>query len=223
MAGVRLEWEGKGNEVLRLRLPIQIVETVNAPRADRGTLFDGSTDTDDSGWRNKLIWGDNLQVLTSLADELAGQVDLIYIDPPFDSRQDYKVRISVGDGEDCADQELTKLSSIIEEKAYRDTWGRGVESYLDMLYQRLVILRCPPRSEARLRAGRIMSTTGPSTSTSAPPATAIHSTTSGNPTGPEPTAPWNCPPVMTTTSPASVGYRSRWWTSSATTPPAKCR
>ncbi|MCY7340297.1 MAG: site-specific DNA-methyltransferase [Pseudonocardia sp.] len=141
MAGVRLEWDGKSADVPRLRLPIQVVETVNAARADRGTLFDAGAQVGDDGWRNRLIWGDNLHVLTSLADELAGQVDLIYIDPPFDSRQDYKVRIAVGDGGDAADQDLAKLSSIIEEKAYRDTWGRGVESYLDMLYQRLVALK----------------------------------------------------------------------------------
>ena len=139
MPGVRLEWDGKTAEVARLRLPLQVVETVNASRADRGTLsFDPEPD---DGWRNKLIWGDNLHVLASLADQLAGQVDLIYIDPPFDSRQDYKVRIAVGDGGDAADQDLTKLSSVIEEKAYRDTWGKGVESYLQMLYQRLVLLR----------------------------------------------------------------------------------
>ena len=139
MPGVRLEWDGKAAEVPRLRLPLQVIETVNAARADRGTL---SFERDpDDGWRNKLIWGDNLHALASLADELAGQVDLIYIDPPFDSRQDYKVRIAVGDGGDAADQDLTKLSSVLEEKAYRDTWGKGVESYLQMLYQRLVLLR----------------------------------------------------------------------------------
>ncbi len=95
MAGVRLVWDGKSAEVPRLRLPLQVVETVNAPRGDRGTLFQGGPaeigeDAAD-GWRNRLIWGDNLHVLASLADELAGQVDLVYIDPPFDSRQDYKV------------------------------------------------------------------------------------------------------------------------------------
>jgi len=145
MAGVRLEWDGKSAEVPRLRLPLQVVETVNSPRADRGTLFGAGTADDVSAetprWRNRLIWGDNLHALASLADELAGQVDLVYIDPPFDSRQDYKVKISVGDGTAAADQELAKISSVIEEKAYRDTWGRGVESYLQMLYQRLVLLR----------------------------------------------------------------------------------
>ena len=139
MPGVRLAWEGKKAEVPRLRLPLQVVETVNASRADRGTL---SCDRDpDDGWRNKLIWGDNLHVLASLAVELVGQVDLIYIDPPFDSRQDYKIRITVGDGGDAANQDLAKLSSVLEEKAYRDTWGKRVESYLQMLYERLVLLR----------------------------------------------------------------------------------
>jgi hypothetical protein len=111
--GVRLEWDGKSAEVPRLRLPLQVVETVNASHADRGTP---SYDRDaGDGWCNKLIWGDNLHVLASLAEELAGQVDLIYIDPPFDSRQDYKVRLAVGDGGDAADQDLAKLSSVLEE------------------------------------------------------------------------------------------------------------
>jgi DNA methylase len=135
--GVRLEWDGKSAEVLRLRLPLQVVETVSASRADHGTL---SYDRDaDDGWRNKLIWGDNLHVLASLAEELAGQVDLIYIDPPFDSHQDYEVQIGVG--EQYYEDDYVKLQSVIEEKAYRDTWGKGRSSYLQMLYERLSIVR----------------------------------------------------------------------------------
>lgn len=137
MAGVRLQWDGKTAEVPRLRLPLQVVETVNSPRSDRGTIFEQSSAED--SWRNRLIWGDNLHVLASLAEELSGQVDLVYIDPPFDSRQDYKVRITVGDA--SAEQELSKIASVVEEKAYRDTWGKGVESYLQMLYSRLVLIR----------------------------------------------------------------------------------
>jgi len=140
VGGVRLDWDGKTADVPRLRLPLQVVETVNSPRADRGTIFEAVAEGGD-GWRNRLIWGDNLHVLASLADELPGQVDLVYIDPPFDSRQDYKVRIAVGDGGASADQELAKIASVVEEKAYRDTWGKGVESYLQMLYERLVLLR----------------------------------------------------------------------------------
>jgi adenine-specific DNA-methyltransferase len=140
MPGVRLEWDGKSAEVPRLHLPLQAIETVNAPRADRGTLFEGGSEASD-GWQNMLIWGDNLHVLASLVDRYEGQVDLIYIDPPFDSRQDYKVRIAIGDDDAAADQDLSKIASVIEEKAYRDTWGKGVESYLQMLYQRLVVLR----------------------------------------------------------------------------------
>lgn len=109
----------------RPRLPLQTVETVNSPRADRGTLLESSGDDGGDRWRNRLIWGDNLHVLASLADELAGEVDLVYIDPPFDSRQDYQVRIAVGDGGAAADQDLAKLSSVIEEKAYRDTCYEG--------------------------------------------------------------------------------------------------
>lgn len=138
---MRLVWDDKSAKVPRLRLPLQVVETVNSPRADRGTLYEAPQKDAADGWRNRLIWGDNMHTLTSLTEKLAGKVDLVYIDPPFDSRQDYKVRISIGDGPDGADQELAKLSSVIEEKAYRDTWGKGVESYLQMLYSRLVMLR----------------------------------------------------------------------------------
>jgi len=138
VAGVRLEWDGKKTQVDRRVMPLQVVETVNVTRRTGDTL-DAHYAREDDGWRNRLIWGDNAHVLPSLAEELAGQVDLVYIDPPFDSRQDYKVRIDVGDA--SADQQLSKLQSVVEEKAYRDTWGKGVDSYLQMLYTRLVLLK----------------------------------------------------------------------------------
>lgn len=137
MAGVRLVWDGKRSDVRGLALPLQTVEEIGVARADLGTIYEVAGD--DDGWRNRLIWGDNAHVLASLAEELAGQVDLIYIDPPFDSRQDYKVKISVGDA--TGDQSLAKIQSVIEDKAYRDTWGAGVESYLQMLYTRMLLLR----------------------------------------------------------------------------------
>lgn len=138
MPGVRLTWDGKRSDVRGLALPIQVVEEIGVARANLGT-FDEIAVGDDQGWRNRLVWGDNAHVLASLADELAGEVDLVYIDPPFDSRQDYKVRIGIGDT--TAEESLAKIQSVIEDKAYRDTWGAGVESYLQMLYTRLLLLR----------------------------------------------------------------------------------
>ena len=116
--------------------------TVNAPRADRGTLFEGGGSEAADGWRDMLIWGDNLHALASLADRYAGQVDLIYIDPPFDL-PDRTTRSAsrIGDDNVAADQDLAKISSVIEEKAYRDTWGKNYESYAQMLYSRLILLR----------------------------------------------------------------------------------
>ncbi|HUX02506.1 MAG TPA: site-specific DNA-methyltransferase, partial [Phycisphaerae bacterium] len=90
-------------------------------------------------WRNRLIWGDNKVVMASLLPEFEGKIDLIYIDPPFATGQDFSFRTQVGD------QDITKEPSIIEEKAYRDTWGkygpdRKLESYLEMMYERLALM-----------------------------------------------------------------------------------
>lgn len=149
-----LVWPGKYNEdgtrkeVPWVNLPFQVIETVNESRVDRGpshasqlTLFDiwegkeGSTF--EEGWRNKLIWGDNLLVMSSLLEKFAGEIDLIYIDPPFATGADYKFNAQIGE----EDLEATKEHSIIEEKAYRDTWGKGYASYLQILFNRLEVLR----------------------------------------------------------------------------------
>jgi adenine-specific DNA-methyltransferase len=135
-----LVWEGKRTQVERIALPFQIIETINVSRATREEtpLLAGLTtnpDANGDGWRNKLIWGDNKYVLASLLEEFAGKVDLIYIDPPFDTGDDFSFRVRVGD------VGVGKEPSIIEERAYRDTWGRGVDSYLQMMYDRLVLMR----------------------------------------------------------------------------------
>jgi len=74
-------------------------------------------------------------VLGSLIEHFAGKVDLIYIDPPFGTGQNFSFTVEVGD------EEFPKYPSLIEEKAYRDTWGRGIDSYLSMMYERLHLLR----------------------------------------------------------------------------------
>ncbi|MBF6650215.1 site-specific DNA-methyltransferase [Methylobacter sp. BlB1] len=83
------------------------------------------------GWRNKIYWGDNLQVMSHLLKDFRGKVDLIYIDPPFDSRADYKQKISSGT--------TTSDYSTFEEKQYSDIWNN--DEYLQFMYERLVLMR----------------------------------------------------------------------------------
>lgn len=87
-----------------------------------------------NGWINKIFWGDNLQVMSHLLREFRGGIDLIYIDPPFDSKADYKKKIDVkGVGKAESD------SSSFEEKQYGDIWTN--DEYLQFMYERLTILR----------------------------------------------------------------------------------
>ena len=142
-----LRWDGKydahGKRVLppRVKLPFQTVETVNESTPDRQTLF--RTPPDAHPWRNRLIWGDKKYVLPALLDEFAGKVNLIYIDPPFDTGADFSFTAAVPDAPDDDDGDplaFTKEPSIIEQKAYRDTWGRGLDSYLQWFYETVTIL-----------------------------------------------------------------------------------
>ena len=150
-----LVWPGKcnedgiRNEVARVSLPFQVIETVNESRATREakkgpqqtTLFDiyegKEGDTFEAGWRNKLIWGDNMLVMGSLLEKFAGKIDLIYIDPPFATGADFSFNSEIGESETM----LFREQSIIEEKAYRDTWGQDGERYPHWLYSRLVLMR----------------------------------------------------------------------------------
>jgi DNA modification methylase len=149
-----LVWPGKYNEdgtrkeVPRVNLPFQVIETVNESRATREVqkvtslgLFDTyegkEGNTFEAGWRNKLIWGDNLLVMGALLQKFAGKIDLIYIDPPFATGADFSFTAPIGD----ADAELLKEPSILEEKAYRDTWGPHGERYPDWICQRLILCK----------------------------------------------------------------------------------
>lgn len=149
-----LVWPGKYDEdgrrraVDRVALPFQVIERVNESRATREatkarglTLFDfwegDSAETFEDGWRNKLIWGDNKLVMSSLLDQFAGKIDLIYIDPPFLTGADFSMTVPIGD----SGAELYKEPSLVEEKVYRDTWGGGVGSYVAMMSDRLTLMR----------------------------------------------------------------------------------
>ena len=145
---VELVWNGKTNEVCNIVLPFQTIEQVDEPRAEnlgdtsaQGFLFD-ERGRQLKGWTNKLIWGDNKLVLSSLKNgplreeiEAQGGLKLIYIDPPFDVGADFSMDIEIGS------DTFTKKPNILEEIAYRDTWGKGADSFISMIYERLVLMR----------------------------------------------------------------------------------
>ena len=145
---VELVWNGKTNEVCNIVLPFQVIEQVDEPRAEKDTNFQKTLfDLDNrgrqlEGWTNKLIWGDNKLILSSLKNgplreeiEAQGGIKLIYIDPPFDVGADFSMDIEIGS------DTFTKKPNILEEIAYRDTWGKGADSFLAMIYERLVLMR----------------------------------------------------------------------------------
>jgi len=144
-----LVWEGKYDEYGNRRevqvagadLPLQKVESIDQPyQAAQGAgqlkLYEKKNKRQDD-FRNMLIWGDNKLVMASLLRDFRGKIDLIYIDPPFDVGADFTLNLSVGDEGD----QLAKDQSVLEGVAYRDTWGKGTDSYLHMLYERLVMMK----------------------------------------------------------------------------------
>jgi adenine-specific DNA-methyltransferase len=147
---VELVWNGKTNEVCNIVLPFQTIEQVDEPRAEKpsdSSLQLGLFDLDErgrqlKGWANKLIWGDNKLILSSLKNgplreeiEKQGGLKLIYIDPPFDVGADFSMDIEIGG------DTFTKKPNILEEIAYRDTWGKGADSFISMIYERLILMR----------------------------------------------------------------------------------
>jgi hypothetical protein len=145
---VELVWNGKTNEVCNVVLPFQVIEQVDEPRAEKETRLQlDLLDVDNrcrqlKGWTNKLIWGDNKLILSSLKNgplreeiEKQGGIKLIYIDPPFDVGADFSMDIEIGG------DTFTKKPNILEEIAYRDTWGKGADSFIAMIYERLVLMR----------------------------------------------------------------------------------
>lgn len=114
-----LRWTGKRPYTSTQFYPAQLKETYG--------------ESDATGWLNKIFWGDNLQVMSHLLKNYRGQIDLIYIDPPFDSKADYKKKIKL------KGKIVTNDSNAFEEKQYGDIWTN--DEYLQFMYERLVILR----------------------------------------------------------------------------------
>ena len=152
---VELVWNGKSREVSSVALPFQTIEQVDEPRAEaagggvaepsQAGIFD-ERGRQRAGWVNKLIWGDNKLVLSSLKNgplreeiELAGGLKLVYIDPPFDVGADFSMDIEIGGGD--GGETFTKKPNVLEQIAYRDTWGKGADSFIAMIYERLILMR----------------------------------------------------------------------------------
>ncbi len=141
---VELVWNGKSREVCTTVLPFQSLEHIDEPRAEtkaQEDLFD-SRGRQQKGWTNKLIWGDNKLILSSLKSgalrhqiEDAGGLKLIYIDPPFDVGADFSMDIEIGG------ETFHKEANLLEQIAYRDTWGRGADSFISMIFERLILMR----------------------------------------------------------------------------------
>ena len=143
---VELNWNGKSDDITSIDLPFQIIEQVDEPRTEKIKLAQGSFDFNSgrqtAGWTNKLIWGDNKYILSSLKNgpireeiEKEGGIKLIYIDPPFDVGADFSMNVEVGEGS------YEKKPNVLEHIAYRDTWGLGSDSFLSMIYERLILMK----------------------------------------------------------------------------------
>jgi len=130
----------------RPNLPFQVVETINKPRQkdiEEG-LFSQEQYYPEKDypkgyprdWKNKLIWGDNKLVMSSLLKQgWAGKINLIYIDPPFFTGDNFNINTEV------KGHKIEKEPSIIEDRAYKDTWKDGISSYLKYMYERLTIMQ----------------------------------------------------------------------------------
>lgn len=113
-----LHWTGKRPYTSTQYYPAQLKESYGEAK---------------DGWMNKIFWGDNLQVMSHLLKEYRGKVNLIYIDPPFDSKADYKKKIQV------KKDTIYNDNNVFEEKQYTDIWLN--DEYLQYMYERIVILR----------------------------------------------------------------------------------
>jgi adenine-specific DNA-methyltransferase len=142
---VELVWNGKSRAVCTAILPFQSLEHIDEPRKEKRDDEELGLDTGGrqiKGWTNKLIWGDNKLILASLKAgalrrqiEDAGGLKLIYIDPPFDVGADFSMDIEIGG------ETFHKEPNLLEQIAYRDTWGRGADSFIAMIYERLILMR----------------------------------------------------------------------------------
>lgn len=138
----RLQWATKPRRAINPRdIDFQTAELVIPnPARDQRTITSYATNTSDisvdRNQMNRIIWGDNILAMQALLSSgLEGTIKLIYIDPPFWTNENYYADIEVGEAE------ITKSPSVIERLAYKDIWEGGIDSFLDMLYPRIQLIR----------------------------------------------------------------------------------
>src|SRR5260370_17352680 len=142
----KIDSSGAKTAALKVELPLQTIETVNESTQERQKMLETFVNgRKQAEWRNRLIWGDKKYVLPSLLREFGGKIKLIYIDPPFDTGADFSLTATIPDDPDLLEEDgsglsFTKEPSIIEQKAYRDTWGRGLDTYLQWFYEMIFFL-----------------------------------------------------------------------------------
>ncbi|KZX16162.1 modification methylase RsrI [Methanobrevibacter cuticularis] len=130
-------WGGGGN----YNLILQTNEYVLPSKDESGYFKEKVKEIDENSWMNKLIYGDNLLAMQALLTEsenspsMRGKIDLIYIDPPFDSKADYRTKVNLQNGD------IQQKPTVIEQFAYKDTWKDGTASYLEMMVPRLILMR----------------------------------------------------------------------------------
>ena len=137
MADFELNWKSKKLDIDKVILPFQKIEEIDISRTGRSTLL-AYGEKNKTEWRNKLIWGDNKYIISSLLKDpsVAGKIKLIYIDPPFFTGTNMNINIKIGE-----QNEVTKEPSAIEEVAYRNMWKEGPSSFLQYMYERLKLMR----------------------------------------------------------------------------------
>jgi len=145
-----LIWEGKYDEygnrrevdIAGMSMPMQKIETIDEPvsrlKAAGDQLgLDLLEKKKKDDFRNMLIWGENKLVMASLLNNFKGKIDLIYIDPPFDVGTDFTMDVPIGDEKEM----VFKDQSCLEMVAFKDMWGKGIDSYLHMMFERLTLMK----------------------------------------------------------------------------------
>ncbi len=139
---IELLWDGKSYNISNVNLPFQTIEHIEEPREEKKIAQADLFEKKQRDWTNKLIWGNNSLILSSLINgslrkqiENEGGIKLIYIDPPFNVGDDFEFEIPIGN------QKLNKKRNALEQLAFSDTWGKQEDSFLSMLYERLKLMK----------------------------------------------------------------------------------